>query len=208
MSVRLQVALDSPAGFAVLPAIAPFLDIVEVGTPLLKRFGLAAITTVATLAPGVPVLADSKTVDGAADECAMLFDAGAAFVTVLSTAGPDTLVAAGRAARARGRAIVLDTILEADPLAALGRGYPDGITALALHTATDARLAGRDGGAGGWADAGRLASPLDLVVAGGIGPDTVGAALAAGPAVVVVGQAIIGAVDPVAAARDLRAALT
>jgi 3-hexulose-6-phosphate synthase len=48
------------------------VDVVEVGTPMLKPFGLGLVSTVNELAPGVPVLVDSKTVDGGWAEGAVL----------------------------------------------------------------------------------------------------------------------------------------
>ena len=60
----LQLALDKPEHFAVLAAVGDLVDIVEVGTPVLKRFGVSAIATARELADQVPVLADTKTVDG------------------------------------------------------------------------------------------------------------------------------------------------
>ena len=51
----LQLALDKPQHFAVLPMVSDLVDIVEVGTPVLKRFGLSAISTVRELTPETPV---------------------------------------------------------------------------------------------------------------------------------------------------------
>ncbi len=60
----LQIAFDKPEHLALLPLVKPFADIVEIGTPVLKRFGVSAITTARELCPDVLVLADTKTVDG------------------------------------------------------------------------------------------------------------------------------------------------
>jgi 3-keto-L-gulonate-6-phosphate decarboxylase len=60
MKMRLQLALDAAKHFALLPVLASYFDIVEVGTPLLKRFGVAAITTARDLSNGRPTLADTK----------------------------------------------------------------------------------------------------------------------------------------------------
>ena len=81
----LQIALDKPEHLALLPQIRHIADIVEIGTPLLKRFGIGTITTARELCPDTPVLADSKTVDGGQLEAEMVFGAGAAFMTVLSS---------------------------------------------------------------------------------------------------------------------------
>ena len=94
----LQLALDAPAHLAVVDDLRDVVDIVEIGTPLLKRFGLSAISTVREIAPNVPVLADTKTVDGGKFEAEMVFAAGATFMTVLSCAPEATHTAVGEVA--------------------------------------------------------------------------------------------------------------
>src|SRR6202047_4194567 len=108
----LQIALDKPEHLALLPQIRHIADIVEIGTPLLKRFGIGTITTARELCPDTPVLADSKTVDGGQLEAEMVFGAGAAFMTVLSSTTSATHEAVGRVAAKFGHVIV-DTITQA-----------------------------------------------------------------------------------------------
>ena len=62
--MMLQLAIDRPQGLSVIRQVADLVDILEVGTPMLNRFGLAVISTVRELAPGVPILVDAKVVDG------------------------------------------------------------------------------------------------------------------------------------------------
>ena len=75
---------------ALIPRLAKYFDVIEVGTPVLKRFGLSAITTALELSGGKPVLADTKTVDGGASEVKMVFAAGASMMTVLAQASAAT----------------------------------------------------------------------------------------------------------------------
>jgi 3-hexulose-6-phosphate synthase len=208
MTTLLQLALDTPAALGVLPRVAPWVDIIEVGTPLLKRLGLSAIPTVREAAPGALVLADSKTVDGGAQESAMLFDAGADIVTVLSCAPEATFEVVGRAAVEGGKAALIDTLTEPDPAAVAGRPYPDGFEYLALHTSTDARLAGHRHSTDSFATAVALTRRLKLVLAGGIDRDTLEAAAALDPAVIVVGRAITTAADPEAVAEWMHGVLS
>ena len=86
---------------------------------MLKRFGLAAIATARELCPDVPVLADTKTVDGGQLEADMVFGAGAAFMTVLSVASRATHEAVGRRAEAFGATVVVDTLTESGKAALL-----------------------------------------------------------------------------------------
>ncbi len=59
------------------PPAHPYVDIIQVGTAVLKRSGLAAITTALELSGGREMLADTKTADGGALEAKMVFGDGA-----------------------------------------------------------------------------------------------------------------------------------
>src|ERR1700685_526029 len=108
----LQIALDKPEHLALLPQIRHIADIVEIGTPLLKRFGIGTIATARELCPDTLVLADTKTVDGGQLEAEMVFGAGAAFMTVLSSTSKATHEAVGLVATEFGASVIIDTITE------------------------------------------------------------------------------------------------
>jgi 3-hexulose-6-phosphate synthase len=57
--VLLQVAIDRAEDFGVIGQMRGAADIIEIGTPLLKRFGIGAIATARELCPETPALADS-----------------------------------------------------------------------------------------------------------------------------------------------------
>ncbi len=101
-SISLQVALDRiPIDRAeeLTSAVRDHADWIEVGTSLVKRYGMPGVARIVAAAGGVPVLADLKTADDARTELTMAADAGARSVTVLGLASPATLgVAASVAA--------------------------------------------------------------------------------------------------------------
>jgi 3-hexulose-6-phosphate synthase len=204
--VLLQVAFDKPEHLALLPRMKAFADIVEIGTPVLKRFGVSAITTARELCPEVLVLADTKTVDGGQLEAEMVFGAGAAFMTVLSCASRATHETVGRCAAAFGATVVVDTITESGKADLLppDAAFPESFGYVAVHSPTDARLAGD-----------RSTSHIDAVrqmhdrgfrvsLAGGIGPDTLDAVISVAPEIVVVGSAITESANPEETARWIR----
>ncbi|HET6634619.1 MAG TPA: orotidine 5'-phosphate decarboxylase / HUMPS family protein, partial [Streptomyces sp.] len=93
MALQIQIALDRmPLGRAVdlTGRVAPCADWIEVGTSLVKEFGMSAVRAVVDAAGGVPVLADLKTADDAAYEFTLAFDAGASSATVLGIASDAT----------------------------------------------------------------------------------------------------------------------
>ena len=140
----LQIAFDKPEHLALLPELNDLMDIVEIGTPVLKRFGLSAISTARELCPDVLVMADTKTADGGKLEADMVFGAGAALMTVLSSSSVATHQAVAACAKTFGASAVLDTITESGKPILLPEDYqlPDGIDYVAVHAPVDARLAG------------------------------------------------------------------
>ncbi|MHB1499642.1 MAG: orotidine 5'-phosphate decarboxylase / HUMPS family protein [Candidatus Dormibacteria bacterium] len=205
--VLLQFAVDDPVSLGVIGEVAEFVDIVEIGTPLLKRFGLAGVITVRELGEGRPVLADSKTVDAGATEARMLFGAGARFVSVLAGAAEATLEAVHRVAEEFDGYAVADTV--ASPgLPERPKMFPGRVAYLGLHLATDRR---GEGGAIG--DNIASVAPMHalgyrVAIAGGIDEASFAAVVEASPDVVVVGSAIAQAQNPRRMARWMSAQLT
>jgi 3-hexulose-6-phosphate synthase len=199
----LQIALDKPEHFAVLPRLKGIADIVEIGTPLLKRFGIGAIATARELCPDTPVMADTKTVDGGDLEAEMAFGAGAAFMTVLSCASKATHEAVGRVAAHYGASVILDTITESGKkeLLPAGASFPASFAYVGVHLPTDARRAGDLSTAHIDAVAEMHSRGFRVALAGGIGPRTIEAALAVEPEILIVGSAITGAEHPEETAR-------
>ena len=202
----LQIAFDKPEHLALLPQMKEFADIIEIGTPVLKRFGISAISTARELCQDVIVLADTKTVDGGQLEADMVFGAGAAFMTVLSCASDATHQTVGDRAAAFGATVIVDTITESGKQQLLPAGivFPDSFGYVAVHSPTDARLAGNTSTS--HIDAVRHMHDLGFKVslAGGIGPDTLDAVLAVEPEILVVGSAITESANPKEIAKWIR----
>ena len=100
--MRLQFAMDTlttESALDLAAKAAPYVDILELGTPLIKSEGLAAITAVKAAHPDKTVFADLKTMDAGELEADIAFSAGADLVTVLGVAG-DSTIAGAVAARA------------------------------------------------------------------------------------------------------------
>src|SRR4051794_12009477 len=189
-----------------MPALKALADIVEIGTPLIKRFGVAGIATARELCPEVAVLADTKTVDGGQLEADMVFGAGAALMTVLSSASAATHQVVGRRAAAFGATVVVDTITQSGraELLPADAAFPDSFGYVAVHSPTDVRLAGDQ--STGHIDAAvkMRARGFRVSIAGGIGPQTLAAVIASGPEIVVVGSAITESANPQEVAQWIR----
>ena len=208
-TVKLQLALDCEslaAARAVLEKTADLVDIAEVGTPLVLREGVAAVTALKKEFPRLRVLADFKIMDAGALEAGMAFEAGADIVTVLAAAETVTIRRACEAARKAGREVMADLIAVEDTapraveVAAAGAHY------LCCHTAFDLQSSGAD--PVHELDALRSALPgARVAVAGGITPQRIGLLRRFAPEIVIVGGYVTQAADPRAAALQIRSAL-
>jgi len=193
----LQIAIDRPEHLALIPQMQDIADIIEIGTPVLKRFGLSAIATARELCPQTLILADTKTVDGGDLEAEMMFGAGAALMTVLSCAPKATIDVVATRAATYGATVILDTITASGqtPLLSSDLQLPDAYGYVAVHSPTDMRMAGDTSTT--HIDAVRMVRQLGYRVslAGGIGPETLEAVIHVEPEILVVGSAITGATN-------------
>lgn len=206
MRRELQVALDRlPLDEAshIAGAVRPYTNWIEVGTSLVKEFGMDSVRQIVAAADDVPVLADMKTNDNARYEFELAYDAGAAAATVMATAPDVTLDTCFAVARERGATVMVD-LLGSDKArrqTVLGR-YSDGV--FAVHVSKDAQESG--------GTRSELALPSGtrrrLALAGGV---TLGSvprlAQFDEDLIVIVGSAITKAQDPGAAARQFARAL-
>jgi 3-hexulose-6-phosphate synthase len=142
--VLLQVAIDKPESLGVIAQVRGIADIIEIGTPLLKRFGIGAIITARELCPDTPILADTKTVDAGDLEAEMVLGAGARLMTVLSATSSATHAAVGKVAARFGALVVVDTITESGKpeLLPAGATFPESFAYVGVHSPTDMRVAG------------------------------------------------------------------
>ena len=107
--MKLQFAMDTlstDAALELAAAAAPHVDILELGTPLIKSAGLSAITAVKEAHPDKTVFADLKTMDAGELEADMAFKAGADLVTVLGVAGDSTIAGAIAAGKKHGKCLL------------------------------------------------------------------------------------------------------
>jgi len=206
VSLKLQVALDGDWAHSldVLRAVRPYIDIAEIGTPLVFREGMAAARRLREAFPDLTLLADLKIMDAGQHEAEIAFDAGCDLVTVLGLAADPTVRGAVSAARRAGGQVVADLIQVPDLLDRAARLLDLGCDVLCVHTAYDLQAPG----VSPLADLERLRAAFPvaaLAVAGGIRAETIHPVRGAAPHIVIVGGAIVTAPDPAAAAAVIRA---
>ena len=206
--VKLQVAIDlltTEDALALAAKVAPYIDIIELGTPLIKSEGLAVITAMKKAFPDKLVFADFKTADAGELEADMAFGAGADLITILGATGNATIIGAVKAAKAHGKGIVVDTIGVLDRVKRAREVIALGVEFVELHAGLDEQAQP------GYSiqvlidEATRAGVPVSI--AGGVKLSNIAAVKASGVKVAVAGTAIYGAADPAAAAKELREAL-
>ncbi|GLY33814.1 3-hexulose-6-phosphate synthase [Kineosporia sp. NBRC 101731] len=206
--MKLQFAMDTlttDAALELAAAAAPHVDILELGTPLIKSAGLCAITAVKAAHPDKVVFADLKTMDAGELEADIAFTAGADLVTVLGVAGDSTIAGAVKAARKHGKGIVVDLIGVRDKAARAQEVVALGAEFVEMHAGLDEQ-AEEGYSLDALLDAGKT-SGVPFSVAGGVSVTTIAAVQDSGAQVAVAGGAIYGAPDVSAAAAALRAAI-
>ncbi len=207
--MKLQVAIDLLSleqAMNLLADVAPYIDIIEAGTPLIKQEGLKVIETFKEYYPDKEIFADMKTMDAGELEAEMAFKAGADYTTVLAVADDATILGAIAAAKKYHKALTADTVgvknldRRTQELEQMGVNY------IEIHCGLDQQAAGSCS----WTKFQAIKDLVNipLAVAGGINVDTIQQVEAAGAAIAAVGGAIYHASSPANAARQIKAKLS
>ncbi|MWV47847.1 3-hexulose-6-phosphate synthase [Rathayibacter sp. VKM Ac-2803] len=207
--MKLQFAMDTlstDAALELAAAAAPHVDILELGTPLIKSEGLSAITAIKKAHPDKIVFADLKTMDAGELEADMAFKAGADLVTVLGVAGDSTITGAVTAAKKHGKGVVVDLIGVPDKAARAQQVVALGAEFVEMHAGLDEQA--EDGYTLDSLLSDGESSGVPFSVAGGVSTATIEAVQRSGAQVAVAGGAIYGAPDVGEAAKALRAAIS
>ncbi|PAK60811.1 3-hexulose-6-phosphate synthase [Staphylococcus capitis] len=207
--MELQLAIDllnKEDAAELANKVKDYVDIVEIGTPIVINEGLPSVQHLNDNIDGVKVLADLKIMDAADYEVSQAVKFGADIVTILGVAEDASIKAAVDEAHKHGKQLLVDMIAVQD-LEKRAKDLDDlDADYIAVHTGYDLQAEGQ--------------SPLEslrkvksvisnskVAVAGGIKPDTIKDIVAENPDLIIVGGGIANADDPVEAAKQCRAAI-
>ncbi len=202
----LQISLDAPSleGAKKVIAQLPGSDrlIIEVGTPLIKRYGTRVITDLRQVTKDAFMVADLKTLDVGKVEADIAYEDTADAVVAAGLAPPETLDSFVHEAKRLGIYAVIDMLNVEDVLEKLKglKNFPDIVI---LHRGID-QESGRTCGLER-IQMMRKAFPdkkFLIAVAGGIVPETAKEALAQGADILIVGRYITQSRDIERATRD------
>jgi 3-hexulose-6-phosphate synthase len=201
--MRLQLALDGTLedSLRVLRQVRPYIDLAEIGTPLILREGLHALRQIGADFPDLPLVADLKIMDAGALEATLAFEAGAAMVTVMAVTQDVTLAETITAAQHFGCEVMVDLMNVSNPAERLCECMNMGVDYACVHAPHDLR------GVSLPDLLQRLYFSLPgapLAVAGGINLTNFDAIAVWNPVIVIIGSTITRADNPAQVARAFR----
>ncbi len=143
MEPKVQVSLDVTTIEEALAiahqAMDAGVDWLEAGTPLILAEGLHGVRALRREFPGVPIVADLKTMDGGYLEAEMMAKAGASLVVVMGQAHPATIKMVVKAARDYGLEVMGDNLAAPDKAACSRMMENLGVDYIVHHTGYDER---------------------------------------------------------------------
>lgn len=192
--MKLQVAydlLDMEEMKKSLENLHPYIDIVEVGTPMIIRYGLEPVKYLANEFSDINVLADCKIMDGGYLEAKWAFEAGASIVSCCASAPNETIEGAFKAAKEAGKELLVDLINVKGEKFKETIVYLDtlGVHYICVHTAADVQSK-ENNPIEELKTAKGLVNHSKISVAGGISLDTIEEIKLAKPDVLIIGSAI------------------
>lgn len=206
--VKLQLAMDTLDGDEALrlaDRTAPFVDILEAGTPLIKSVGIGIVRKLKAAHPDKFVLADLKSSDVGAYEANMAFTAGADIVTTQGITTFATIAEVQREADQWKRRAEVDMTGVKDPVARAREVKEAGVSLVLYHRSIDEELT--EGAL--WDEKAvntvreMCALGLDVAIAGGIHYDILPLLKGVPIYGVVVGRGITAQADPAQAADKI-----
>lgn len=201
--MKLQLALDRLTWdecIDVLNRTERSVDIIEVGTGVIKEYGMAIVREIRKRFPSHHIMADMKTCDAGGHEARQAFGAGADIVTVMAFSSPLTIQDTMDVAQEYGGRVMVD-LLEVQHREKLNELEKLDADLVSLHVGKDQQKKGAFN-----TDMFQLVEgfPFEVAVAGGIDETTAGQAASGNPDIIIVGSAITKADKPSIAAENIR----
>ncbi|MBD1378916.1 3-hexulose-6-phosphate synthase [Metabacillus arenae] len=176
------------------------IDIIEVGTGVIKEYGMAIVREMRDRFPEKKIVADMKTCDAGKHEAHQAFKAGADITTVMAFSSNQTIIDTLDAAKQYGKRVMID-LLEVHSKDRIKELYELGVDLVSLHVGKDKQIEGNF-----HTDLFSLLEGFDfeVTVAGGINLETLPDIVQKNPDTVIVGSAITKALNPQQVASEMK----
>jgi 3-hexulose-6-phosphate synthase len=201
--MKIQLALDRmdiAEAIELTKKVEDSIDWIEVGTSLIKEFGVASIKEMKQAFPHKQIVADIKTIDNARYEFELCFDAGADVATVMGVSPLVTIGSCMEVANRYQKKVMIDLLNTSDEQKKALQKYTDAIFCEHVSKDQQEELGNQNQGT----------KPSDfsafqVAAAGGIKLDSIGNLIELlNPAVVIIGSAITKAENPSEAAAQFK----
>ncbi|MGB2992736.1 MAG: 3-hexulose-6-phosphate synthase [Paenisporosarcina sp.] len=208
--MKLQLAIDlvdTQGAIDLVKELEEYIDVVEIGTPVVINEGLRAVKAMKEAFPNLTVLADLKIMDAAGYEVSQAVASGADIVTILGAAEDASILGAVEEAKKHGKQILVDMIAVKD-IATRAKELDElGVDYICVHTGYDLQAVGQNS----FEDLATIKSVVKnakTAVAGGIKLETLPEVIKAQPDLVIVGGGITGQEDIKAVAAQMQKMIT
>jgi 3-hexulose-6-phosphate synthase len=204
--MKLQLAIDlvdTQGAIALVKEVEEYIDVVEIGTPVVINEGLRAVKEMKEAFPNLTVLADLKIMDAAGYEVSQAAAAGADIITILGAAEDMSIKGAVEEAKKHGKQILVDMIAVKDIKTRAKELDELGVDYICVHTGYDLQAVGKNS----FEDLATIKSVVKnakTAVAGGIKLETLPEVIKAQPDLVIVGGGITGQEDIKAVAAQMQ----
>lgn len=187
--MKLQVAVDRVSierAIEIINEVKDYADIIEIGTSLIKDFGLESVRRIKGEFPNKTILADIKTVDEAEYEFEAIYNAGADIATVLGGSSLETIRICQRVANKYKKDYLIDLIEVSTEKQEALKEFSDGI--ICVHLPSD----NKEKSLGDLINStiGNLKGFNKLAVAGGVNKDSISTIKESNFDIAIVGGAI------------------
>lgn len=200
--MKIQLAIDRVSveqAISLINKTKEYIDIVEIGTSLIKDYGMSAIITIRKEFPDITILADIKTIDEAEYEFRAVYEAGADIATVMGASSMASIEICDRVAKEYGKEYMID-LLEVDDKRLSGlKVFKDAI--FAIHLPSDKEGEGLEPLIRQSVNS--LKGIDRIAVAGGVSKKSISLIKKSGIEIAIVGGAITKAMDPEKSAEEI-----
>ncbi|MFD1037554.1 3-hexulose-6-phosphate synthase [Virgibacillus byunsanensis] len=201
--MNLQLALDRLTReecLRIVDETKDEIDFIEVGTGVIKEYGMAIVREMRELYPDKAIVADMKTCDAGGHEAKQAFEAGTDIVTVMAFSSDLTIKDTLQVAQQYGKQVMVD-LLEVSSRDRMEQLKKIDVRLVSLHVGKDKQQEGNFD-----TELFSLVKGLDfeVTVAGGINLDTLPDIIQEKPDTVIVGSAITKSENPKEVASKMR----
>ena len=198
--MNIQIAIDRVSiqqAIQIIEQVREFADIIEIGTSLIKEYGVASVAQIRKKFPNLTLLADIKTIDQAEYEFRMVFEAGADIATVMGMSATRSIEICQKVSQELNKGYMIDLLEVSEDKLEVLKKFDDAY--FGIHLPTDQTEGSIESLVKKLAS--KLPQGCKIAAAGGIRLDQIPRLAEYGVKVAIVGGAITKASDIKEAAK-------